>query len=237
MQYGYDSLASVYDQFNNGFDYPDYFNTIQSALADTRNPFGNKMALDCGCGTGALMEILTREGFTCTGVDISPEMLQIAKEKPALKNARLICQNLAELDLYRAYDLAICSLDTVNHLTKKNDLQVFFQKVYHFVEENGYFIFDAKTEKAFRETKGVSVFHEEDSVLIFENTFHSPIFGQYLTVFQELPNGSFRKTDSFVRERLYKPAEITQMMKKTPFTRIAKIPYHERNLYIYKKIL
>lgn len=236
MQYGYDALAEIYDQFNNGFDYRDYFQTIKIALSGIENPFGNKIALDCGCGTGSLMELLSEEGFDCTGVDLSAEMLEEARKKPLLENARLICQDLSKIDLYRAYDLAFCSLDTINHLTEKRKLQTFFSRIYYFVEENGFFIFDIKTKKAFQATEGLSVFHEEDSVLIFENSFRGSLFGQSLTAFQKQPEGAYQKIESYVEERFYTPAEITAMMQKTPFVRYAKIPYRERILYIYRKL-
>lgn len=237
MQYGYDSIAKIYDQFNQGFDYGSYFAKIKEALAGFENPFGNRVALDCGCGTGTLMELLVQEGFDCTGVDISTEMLQLAQQKPLLRDVRLICQDLAQIDLYRAYDLVICSLDTVNHLTDKKDLSAFFGKVYNFVEENGFFVFDIKKEKTFAEAEGISVFRENNSVLIFENESDPPFFGQTLTAFREQPDGTFVKHESFVEERFYSPSEITQMMNKTPFLRVAKLSYKERILYIYRKVL
>jgi histidinol-phosphatase (PHP family) len=69
----YDVLAREYDRFNAGFDYAEYLAKILPHLRDLPE---NPLALDCGCGTGTLMLALSRKGFDCSGVDLSPEMLQ-----------------------------------------------------------------------------------------------------------------------------------------------------------------
>ena len=84
----YDIIASVYDEFTDGFDHIDYLDRIFEIA-----PFLPKegLAVDCGCGTGTLITDLTKRGYSCTGVDISPEMLEIAAEKLDENNGLLLC--------------------------------------------------------------------------------------------------------------------------------------------------
>ena len=43
-------------------------------------PKGARIA-DLGCGSGVFSSVLQRRGYTCTGVDLSPALIRIAKEK------------------------------------------------------------------------------------------------------------------------------------------------------------
>ena len=54
----YDTISEVYDRFNDGFDYEKYLNTVFRRF----HPRETGLVLDCGCGTGVLMEILTQRG-------------------------------------------------------------------------------------------------------------------------------------------------------------------------------
>jgi ubiquinone/menaquinone biosynthesis C-methylase UbiE len=66
-------------------------------------------ALDAACGTGRHTEYLCMRGFDTIGVDLTPEMLALAREKvPA---ARFATGDLGSLDFPDAsFDLAVCAL-------------------------------------------------------------------------------------------------------------------------------
>ena len=49
----YDTISEVYDRFNDGFDYEKYLNTVFRRF----HPRETGLVIDCGCGTGVLMEI------------------------------------------------------------------------------------------------------------------------------------------------------------------------------------
>ena len=72
----YDAISAVYDAFTDGFDYENYI-----AKLFEKAPFLPKkgLLLDCGCGTGTVMQIMSKRGYDCTGIDISPEMLSLAE--------------------------------------------------------------------------------------------------------------------------------------------------------------
>lgn len=57
------------------------FSYAQAAQELAREPFGT--LLDCGCGTGLLLERLLRRfpGIECTGLDLTPAMLEAARRK------------------------------------------------------------------------------------------------------------------------------------------------------------
>ncbi|MFC1509233.1 class I SAM-dependent DNA methyltransferase [Candidatus Omnitrophota bacterium] len=77
-----DPLAENYDR---------WYNTAEGAMNDRlekqavsellfKNTNGEKL-LDVGCGTGHWSQFFGEQGFTVTGVDISPEMIRVAEGK------------------------------------------------------------------------------------------------------------------------------------------------------------
>lgn len=73
--------------------------------------------LDLGCGTGRLLVPFARRGYTVLGVDLSAEMLAVAREKAAAAGAgvHLMRANLTELDGLRdqTFDYAACLFSTL----------------------------------------------------------------------------------------------------------------------------
>ena len=73
--------------------------------------------LDLGCGTGRLLVPLARAGYRVVGVDLSPQMLAVAREKAAAADVSvgLVRANLPELEALRdgAFDYAACLFSTL----------------------------------------------------------------------------------------------------------------------------
>ena len=110
---------------------------------------------------------LARRGFEVIGVDASPEMLMQAAEKNmALEQPVLyLCQPLERLDLYGTVDLAVCTLDSLNHLPGKKALQKALHRLQFFVEPGGLFLFDVNTPYKHREVLGNNCFVRELSLI------------------------------------------------------------------------
>ena len=61
--------------------------------------------LDVACGTGVLIgDYLAREVASVTAVDISPEMVKIARKKFPQKEVRILCADVEELEPSRRFD-------------------------------------------------------------------------------------------------------------------------------------
>ena len=64
--------------------------------------------LDVACGTGVLFpDYLARGVASVTGVDISPEMVKIAREKFTRRNIEVLCADVEELPLERKFDCVV----------------------------------------------------------------------------------------------------------------------------------
>lgn len=103
---GSDDARSVYADWAASYDH-DVFatlkvtgtDTIADLLHDHTPDIESARVLDAGCGTGAVAARLKKHGFAnIDGVDLSPDMLNIAK-------AKKLYRNLLEADLNQPLDL------------------------------------------------------------------------------------------------------------------------------------
>ena len=74
----------------------DLFRPVEALLADTAASLGATDVLDVGCGTGATTIALARRlgpSATCTGVDVSATMIDVARERAAREKPepRFVC--------------------------------------------------------------------------------------------------------------------------------------------------
>jgi RimJ/RimL family protein N-acetyltransferase len=105
-------VAASYDQLADQWvDVSAYgFAPVERAVAFVRH---KGVALDVGCGTGRLIGLLGRHGFRTDGVDVSPAMLALARDRHP--DARLFNADIGGWELPEAYDL-IVAWDSVWHV-------------------------------------------------------------------------------------------------------------------------
>ncbi|MCX8053764.1 MAG: class I SAM-dependent methyltransferase, partial [Armatimonadetes bacterium] len=99
--------------------------------------------LDLACGTGNVSEILASRGFRVVGVDISPEMIEVARTKKG--GVEYYVQDLAELSLDRVFDLAVCLFDSLNYIIDPNRAALAIKRIGQHLVSGGVFIFDVNT--------------------------------------------------------------------------------------------
>ncbi len=88
--------------------------------------------LDAGCGTGAYVLEFSDWGIDAMGVDLSPEMVDIARRRGEERNGRARFAVADMLDLATVterFDGILCTGNTLAHLAEKGQLQ---QALYQF---------------------------------------------------------------------------------------------------------
>ena len=83
MAYDFDKIARDYDRLNRIMTLGLDRRWRRHAVHQLSSPHCPLSALDVACGTGDMMVELARQGCTVTGVDLSQEMLSIARHKLA----------------------------------------------------------------------------------------------------------------------------------------------------------
>ncbi|MDH7602868.1 MAG: methyltransferase domain-containing protein [Armatimonadota bacterium] len=134
-------IAKYYDALMAGVPYRQWVAYIEGIL--DRINYRPTTVLDLACGTGNVSELLAHRGYKVVGVDISPEMIEVAKSKGS--KVEYIVQDITELDLGRNFDLAVCLFDSLNYITEPTKVAQAFKKVGKHLVPGGVLIFDVNT--------------------------------------------------------------------------------------------
>lgn len=141
-------LAEYYDQL---FTFHlDWFERARQTVLGRILP-GVESACDLACGTGNTALRLAREGIRMTGVDLSPIMCRITREKARRAGlpVRVIHADMCDFHLHKPVDLILCEFDALNHVPQKQDLARVAGAVSRVLHPGGYFYFDVNNRLAF----------------------------------------------------------------------------------------
>ena len=143
----YGEFAYFYDEFNGEADYQALFEYVHGRLC--ANGVQDGILADLGCGTGDLTLMLSQAGYDMIGVDGSPEMLSVLREKAdelGINNRLLLlCQDITEMELYGTIRGAVSTFDTFNHIGPAERFEKAVRQTAFFMEKDGVFIFDLNT--------------------------------------------------------------------------------------------
>lgn len=143
----YQAMAPVYDDFTAHHEYEAWIADLLKVLQRCGLQ-GNRL-LDVGCGTGkSFMPMLPRE-WEVTGCDISPAMLELAKEK-AGERVRLFTANMLELPRFGEFDLVWALDDAINYLLSPAELERALAGMRANLVPAGLLLFDVNALPAYR---------------------------------------------------------------------------------------
>jgi SAM-dependent methyltransferase len=113
---------------------------------------GVKSILNLGCGTGRHDIFLAEKGYTITGVDISEDMISIARanlsattnlaNKTNSTCPTFLCDDIRTIRLCSKFDAVISLFHVISYQTSNSDLQETFATVRAHLNPDGFFIFD-----------------------------------------------------------------------------------------------
>ncbi len=216
---GYRYFSQFYDNLTFNVDYKKRADYIQSVLSLYDHDWG--LTLDLACGTGSLTLELKRRGVDVFGIDGSAEMLSVAMDKAydADLQVLFLCQQMEQLDLYGTIDTCVCTLDSLNHITDKEQLQKVFDRVALFMNPDGTFVFDVNTVYKHQQILANNTFvYDTDSVFcVWQNSLkENNIVNIELDLFEREGESYFRSCEHF-SERGYEIDDLRQMLTKSGF--------------------
>ncbi len=137
LMYGKE-FCKIYNEFGWNY-YPEIFGEeLKIWLHD--NGLHPKTALDIGCGTGVLCRLLSKMGITPTGIDLSGEMIKIARE--ANPDLEFVVADMVTFRPEECVDLVTCTGDALNHLPDISLVEKMIKNVYVLLSPGGAFVFD-----------------------------------------------------------------------------------------------
>lgn len=211
----YEGFALSYDMFMDNIPYDLWADYLEDLLHEYG--VGDGLLLELGCGTGSMTKRMREKGYDMIGIDLSEDMLEIAREKcPA--DVLFLRQDMRDMELYGTVAAMFCVCDGINYLLEPQDLQEVFVKANNYLDSGGVFIFDMKTEYFYREVLGDRVIAEnrEDASFLWENAFHADTgLNEYmLTVYRQQETGDlFSRCDELHCQRAYAPEAIRRIIE------------------------
>jgi SAM-dependent methyltransferase len=147
----YDVIAPLYDAFTVSHDYELWLGQLLPILRAYDLPSRGTL-LDVACGTGKSFIPMVSRGWSVTGCDISPAMIEMARGKvrEAAMPVDLMVADMRNLPLLGEFDLAWCLTDALNYLLGDGDLVAAMQSMARNLRPGGLVAFDVNTLLSFR---------------------------------------------------------------------------------------
>ena len=227
---GYEAIAHVYDKLNAEIDYAAWADFVERCF-DRFLPHRPELLLDLACGTGSMTLELAKRGYDMIGVDGSADMLSEAFSRAIDAPTVLwLHQDMRAFELYGTVGAVTCCLDSLNYLLSPDDLQKTLSCVHNYLDPGGLFLFDMNTPYKFQSIYGSNAYVLEDELVYgagtdaeervpvycgWQNTYHpdTRICDFDLSLFEELPDGNYRRDDEHQQERCYTMEEILNALK------------------------
>lgn len=193
-----------------------------------------KRILDVGCGTGRHAIELAKRGYDVTGIDLSDDQLNRAREKAAKQNVTVnfIKADARNFSFDEKYDLVIMICEGAFSLMETDEMNFqILQCIKESLEPKGKLIFTC-LNALYPLYHSVKDFLNDDSTMdVKESTFDLMTFREREEFHVTGDDGTLKNIVS--NERFYAPSEITWMLNTLGFRDIfiggAKLSAFSRN--------
>ncbi len=168
----YNELAPYY------FTIEEQHRDIHDEITFIRSYFPTGMAprlLDLGCGSGEHLQLLSRYGVDCVGIDSSREMIRVAQDRFGTKiDFRVL--DMRQIDYYEEFDVIISLYGTFNYLLTDSDIETSLWNSFRALKAGGRGIFEVWNDVPVRkigqkEQSYVSTSRQESVVIQRERGF------------------------------------------------------------------
>lgn len=133
----YGNLSEVYEAMYQSFiNYNEEFAFYNNLLVKYRC----KNVLEIGCGTGNLANRFLKDNIEYTGLDMSEEMLAIAKRNNP--QSEFVQGDMRNFNLPKKVDAAIITGRTISYLVPDEDVSAAFESINKNLNERGIVCFD-----------------------------------------------------------------------------------------------
>jgi SAM-dependent methyltransferase len=213
---GYSGYARFYDATQG--DRAEHAAYIRS-LVKKHHPKA-KTVLELACGTGSILKQL-QPHYGVTGVDLSNEMLAVARKK--VPGVCLVHGDMRTVELDERFDVVLCVYDSINHLVRFRDWEAVFRRAREHLNDGGVFVFDINTVQRLARSAGAAPMVQwfGDGSLMVIAIVHAPrgVVDWEINVFERVRGSTYRLHLDVIREVSFSAERVRDALRKR-FTRI-----------------
>ena len=140
----YGDLAKYYDLIYSWKNYKNESKMIKQVILKYKKSDGNSF-LDVACGTGKHLENM-RSKFSCTGIDLNEEMLNIARKK--FPDIRFIKGNMINFKINERYDIITCLFSSIGYVKTYKNLRITLENFSKHLKTGGVVLIEPWFTKA-----------------------------------------------------------------------------------------
>jgi SAM-dependent methyltransferase len=222
------TMHDPYESFADAYDQPDHVTVAQAFHVRlkrllARLPAGARI-VDLGCGTGLLTDQLASDGFRVMGVDRSPRMLRIARQRCARWGSRVTFfeGDLAESMPARDFALAVASADIVNHIPSIDVLGVIFRQVRRALKPGAKLAFDSLRAWCFEsywDKERYELYGGRGKLVMHCRWDPNRKIGTARIISYTGSNGARKRHETILNEYLHEEADLREALRANGFSK------------------
>ncbi|MGC1286786.1 MAG: class I SAM-dependent methyltransferase [Streptosporangiaceae bacterium] len=171
--------------------------------------------LDLACGTGSITALLAGV-YEVSGLDISPGMLAIAREK-VRSGTELYLADMTNFWLAARFDVIVCAYQGINHLLSLAAWKSAFDRACEHLSRGGLFVFDIATLSHLQGMASIPQVVEEfagNYLLIRVRTTDGIVFDWDIEVYELQQDGRYRLLTQTVSLRSFSLPDIWEALRE-----------------------
>ena len=136
--------ARLYDAMYGSKDYSRECDAVEGAIRRFGDGGAYRTLLDIGCGTGNHSIRLAERGYDVTGVDLSPDMIELARRKTADRGIRasFTTGDMRTVSLGRTFDVAVIMFAVLGYCVEDADVAAALANVKRHLRPGGLLVLD-----------------------------------------------------------------------------------------------
>jgi predicted TPR repeat methyltransferase len=220
----YALLAPIYDQLGM-FSFAENITPKLILYAQSNDWLGRRI-IDLGCGTGASVRWLANKGYNITGIDMSAEMLAVARATVPSSGLGVSWRaaDIRVLGDMEMTDMAL-ALDVMNELGGLRDLEMVFAVAHKLLSPGKLLVFDLHTIEGLmrRLELGGHYLYDSSSLVVFateQYDYERQIQTTRHDIFRQLDGGWTRGRAALIR-RGYPVQAVAALLQRMGFSVMA----------------
>lgn len=251
MSNAYTHLASIYDTVGMA-DFAERMTPRLIGFAQSNDWLGRRV-LDLGCGTGASVRWLANRGYNTTGIDSSPEMLEVGRRNV---NSAGLGLTWRQGDIRRLESMdtpmdMVLALDVINELQGLRELEAVLSSAFRVLDFGKLFIFDMHTIEGLATRLNTRYIHNDEKLMVIATDqfdYERQVNIRQLDIFRRNEEqDTWTRQNALLTRRGFPVQAVAALLQRTNFTLMALLnsnfepidpstPRADRVIFVARKI-